>query len=204
MDEDKEFLEKFANMPLNAQTFRELAKAVVLKNGKNLTKEQKIETAKVLIKTFEEGKDPRELMGISDKEMANMYSYGFSLFNAGKFEEAKCMFYYMLAIAPFNPIFSNCLGMCYHKLKDYQNAAKYYYQSAFIDVDNPLPYFYAYDCFDKLNDPVSCMEVLGLVLSRAKKDVRYKPIEEKARALVEAVYKQHPDLFVRLNTKEAK
>lgn len=204
MTDDTNHYKKFADAPLTKETVRQAIKTAVMDNSKDVPSEVKQETAKVMLKFVEEGICPTQSMKLNDRDIANMYSYAYSLFNSGKYDEAKNMFLYLVNIVPNYASFANSLAACYHKMKQYDKAIEYYLTAAYMDEESPLYYFFAYDCFNELGDYLSCLEVLTIAIVRGRKDPKYAKLVDNALAIVDALAVNHPELFVRTESNEAK
>jgi len=180
--------EKIDGLP--TEDLRNLIKSVVLKMGSQFTKEEKKEHARMLIKIFEKGMTPKEVMEITDEEISQIYSYAYHLFSGGKYLEARELFKMLVLLEPRQGQFATALGVCFHRLKEYDNALSIYMLSAILLPSDPVPLFYAYDCFMKLNEPVSAGIMLCNVISRAGDQKSYAKIKEDAQKLLEELEKQ--------------
>lgn len=175
---------------IDSETVRKAIKATVSKMGPNVSKEEKIEQAKVLAKIFEQGMSPKEAMDISDEDIANLYQASFYYFETGKFRDACELFKFLCILDPMESEFSTALGTCYHRMKEYDNAIRSYMQSAFINPRDPVPLFYCFDCYLNLKDPVSAGIMLCNVIARAGDDPKYAKIKEKASLMMPAIEKE--------------
>lgn len=173
------------NMPITAEGMRTLIKAAVSKTGTQQTKEEKIEQAKLLVKIFEGGMIPKEAMKISDKELASLYSFAFELAKSGKYAEARELFKYLCMLDPTESDFALSLGVCHHHLKDYKFAATAYMLASALNFDDPVPYFYAYDCCMQLKNPVSAAIMLQNVIDKAGDDAKYAQMKQRAKVLLD-------------------
>ena len=180
------------NNPITKDTMRQLIKATVAKMGSKLTKDEKIEHAKLLVKIFEGGMSPKEAMAIKDEDLASMYSFGYSLANAGKYKEAREMFKYLYMLEPTRADFATALGVCHHQLKDYEYAANAYMVAFALNFEDPVPLFYAYDCFLNLNDTLGASIMLKSAIEKAGDEEKYAKMKEKAQALLDGLKNMKP------------
>lgn len=164
-------------------------KEAVSKLGPEITKEEKIRQAKLLLNIFENGVTPMRAMGMADRDIAPIYALAFNMFRAGKFAESAEYYKVLLLLDPFRPSFSMALGACYHRLKQYDKAALLYMQASLYDNVDPLPFFYCYDCFMHLNDPQSAAIMLPNVIERAGTIEKYKAIKQRAQLLLDEYLK---------------
>lgn len=175
---------------ITSESLREMIKSTVKKMGPQFSKEQKKEHAKLLLKIFEQGMSPREAMGIADQEIAQIYSYAYHLFSSGKYPEAKELFKMLLTLEPTHAGFATALGVCHHRLKEYEMALECYMLSAALNGSDPVPLFYAYDCCSNLKDPIPAGIMLCNVISRAGDQPLYAKIKERAQLLLDELQKQ--------------
>jgi len=165
-------------------------KSAVSKLGSKLSKEEKSEHAKLLVNIFEKGMTPKEAMKISDQEMAQIYSYAYHQFSGGKYEEARELFKMLLTLEPQNSNFATALGVCHHRLKAYEYALYCYMLSSVLAPTDPVPLFYAYDCFMNTNDEVSAGVILCSVIARAGDQPQYAQIKADAQLRLEPLQKK--------------
>lgn len=167
------------------EEIREYIKETVNKLGPQIPKEQKKEVAKLFVKIFEQGVPPKNAMGISDEELTQLYSFAYHQFTGEKYEDARELFKFLLTLDPANHSYATCLGVCHHRLKNYEFALQAYMLAAFLDRTDPLPLFYAYDCFQHLNDEASAAAMLCNVIARAGDNKVYETIKKNSEILLE-------------------
>jgi type III secretion system low calcium response chaperone LcrH/SycD len=145
-----------------------------------ISPDRQVYIKQVLTKLVDNNAFVKEAFGISDQMMETCYANAYNLFKAGKYQEAIKFFDALREIDFKNPRYSLALGACYHYLKDYDAAAGNYYICKEIDVFNPIPCFYLYDCLLKLNQPLFAVNALSEVIARCGDDPAYQSIKEKA------------------------
>lgn len=175
---------------LNSESIREQIKSIVSKMGPNVSKEEKKEHAKLLLKIFEKGMSPREAMQISDLDISQIYSFAYSKFNSGKYSDACELFKMLVLLEPMKSDFATSLGVCHHRLKNYKEALSAYMLGAALNPTDPVPIFYAYDCFLNLEEKASACIMLCNVISRAGDIPKYAKIKERAKLLLETLEKE--------------
>lgn len=153
--------------------------------GPQHSKEEKVRLGKMLLDVLESGKTPLEAMGIPDKEIGPIYVVAYNLFVAGKYQEAMGHFKVLCSLDPTRVSFAMALGTCYHKLKDYMQAAILYLRAGSFDAVDPLPFYYAYDCFVNLKDYGSATVVLSEAIRRCGDVPKFQPMKEKAQLLIQ-------------------
>lgn len=176
--------------PLSKDELHQHIKSAVSKLGPNVSKEEKIEHGKILVKIFEKGMLPKEAMNISDEEIAQLYSFAYHQFSEGKYEDARELFKMMLSLEPLNPDFATALGVCHHRLKDFEYALQCYMLATMAAPDNPVPLFYAYDCFMNLNDEVCAGIMLCNVIAKAGNETKYEHIKSDAQIRLDQLQKK--------------
>jgi type III secretion system low calcium response chaperone LcrH/SycD len=135
------------------------------------------------------GKPVSEVMGFKKDDINNFYLFGYNLFRGGKFDLAISMFTFLTFLEPNVGKYRFALAAAYHKKKDFKSAAAHYFAAAFIDHLNPLPYYYASDCFVEMGETDSAILALTSVIMRAEKDPLYEKILTRAQAMKEALIK---------------
>jgi len=165
-------------------------KQTVNKLGPNVSKEQKKEYAKLMVKIFEKGMSPKDAMEISDEMVAQIYSYAYSKFSAGHYSDARELFKVMLSLEPLNADFATALGICHHKLKDYEYALYCYMLGTFLDLKSPVCLFYAYDCYASQNNDVAAGVMLCNVIARCGSEPMYDHIRNDAQVRLAALEKR--------------
>ncbi len=169
---------------------REVIKSSVSKMDPKVSKEEKKEHAKTLLKIFEKGMTPKEAMAISDLEISEIYSYAYQLFLGGHYDKAQVLFHILTILEPSKSNFAIALGVCYHKLKDYDHAEGAYMLASINDPDDPLPLFYAYDCFLQQGKNYIASIMLNNVIVRSGTQSKYAKLKAKAEDLLEEVEKK--------------
>lgn len=175
---------------IKQEEVRDYIKSAVNKLGPKFSKDEKKEHAKLLVKIFEQGLPPKEAMGLKDEEIAELYSFAYHKFSSQKYQDAREMFKVLLSLDPYNPYYSTALGICHHRLKNYEYALPCYMLSYFLDQANPVNLFYAYDCYINLKDDVSAAIMLSNVIAKSGELSTYAQMKKKAEALFEVLHKK--------------
>lgn len=181
------------------ETLKEKIKATVKSAGKDLSSEMKKDLAKMLFNIFSKGISPKEAMGISQNELSEIYGFAFSLFSAGKYEDSMQLFKMLLTLDPSDSNFATSVGTCYHRLKDYEGALVYYLSAMSLNQTDPIPAFYAYDCFMNLNCEPWALVMLEYTIIRAGDQKPYELMVQKAVLLAEPLEKKVIDQFFKEN-----
>ncbi len=139
---------------------------------------------------------PKDAMGLNDEMIEGMYSFGYRLYNTGKYEQAVQLFRLLVMFDPSQPKFAMGLGACFHMMKDYENAATTYVLCSIIDPLNPLPHYHASDCYVQLNQPENAVIALQLSIDRCNGKEEFRLIKERAQLSLDAINEQLKDKTV--------
>ena len=113
-----------------------------------ITEEKIAEAAK----SFASGATLKEVRGITNDELEAVYSFGFSYYNTGRFEDAQKLFEFLVLFDHLNTKYWFALGAVQQARKDFQKAIASYGYSSFLDLENPKPQFHAAECYLALGD----------------------------------------------------
>lgn len=149
------------------------------------------EKYKVILKQIiKDGKKPKDVLGFSDEMIEHIYSYGYRLFNLGNYKKARDVFLALQVLVPDDPRFSLALGSSYHRLKEYLEALRFYYMCGNQDKDNPMPFFYMYDCFMQgkfLGDAEICLQT---VIARCGNRKFFAALKRRCQLTLDTLHKQ--------------
>lgn len=173
-----------------SEILRQMIKDTVIKMGPNFTKEEKQAQAKMLVKVFEQGMAPKDVLNFSKADMTQIYSFAYSLFSGGKYAQACEMFKMLMVLDPYQIDFVKALGVCYHRMKNYKFALNAYSLNSVLAPDDPVPLFYAYDCYKNLNEPIACGMMLCKLIKVAGDKPEYAKLKERAEMLLGVLEKE--------------
>lgn len=114
--------------------------------------EDKAKIKNTLMEFFEMGTPPAQAMKYPEDELELMYSYSVSLYEGGKYSDARNGFHQLFTLNAQDPRYSFGYAASLHKLKAYEKAAEYYIVAANIDKSNPAPWGHAADCYMQLKN----------------------------------------------------
>lgn len=181
-------------MPKNDLDIEHMIEKTMDKLSGQLKEREKPAVEKMLRKVFIDGKTPKEAIGLTEKELETMYSYGYNLFTHGKFKDARLMMEHLLSLDPQERYALGC-GASFHQLKDYERAAGYYLLAFQLSKEeqNPLPLYYAYDCFKNLNELRSAALMLEYTIGAAGDKPEHAILKERAMRTRESVFRDIRD-----------
>lgn len=171
-------------------TIKDAIKTSIKQLGQELPNDKKLEVAKVLLKSATQTLEPKDVLNISEKDIARLYSFGYSLYNQGLYKDACEIFKVLLMIDYSEAEFMFCLASCYHRLKDYNTAAGLYIAYHQFENNDPLALFYAYDCFMNLNAREAAAGSLAVVVKMTENKDEYKSLYNKAKMLLDKLEKE--------------
>jgi|GEM_PF-6043636 len=132
---------------------------------------------------MEQAKGFMELLGITAEQVEFAYEYGLGLYQAGKYDEAKHVFYLLSQLNEKDPRFPFAYASCCSKLKDLTAAIQYYSLSAMLDGENPAVWYNIGDCYlQKQEFKLSAM-MLDVAIDKAGVHPEHSSIRNDAESL---------------------
>lgn len=144
-----------------------------------------------LVDNFCKGMMPKDALGIGDSNTEALYADAYQLYNTGQYEEAKKIFATLFMIDPLDARFPFGIAASCHMMKDYERATNWYFKTSLFDPDNPVPHYHASDCHLRLNDPISAVASLRLVVDRCGEKIQYQNIKQRAEMTIDNLLKMH-------------
>lgn len=132
-----------------------------------------------LVKVFEEGASPKEALNLTQDFIDEIYENGYHLFQSGKFKDALSFFNVLRNLDAMDARFTLAIAITFHRMKKYEEAVGNYVLYAALEPKDPLPYYYLYDCFSKLNLPLASARVLEVAHKLAEKDPQYADLNNR-------------------------
>jgi len=157
----------------------------------------------ILKQIVKDGKKPKDVLGFSDEMIEHMYSYGYRLYNLGDYKKARDVFLALNVLVPEDPRFTLALGSAFHRLKEYLEALRCYFTCGKQQPDNPMPFFFMYDCFIQgklLGDAEICLQE---VMRRCGDEEVFVPLKERCKLMLETLRKQISDIEAAQKATEA-
>lgn len=158
-----------------------------------LTPEQMRMQEEVLIKIFEEGKTVYEAVGVSKESLEYLYTHAYHLYNSGKYEDAKQIFFILNFLDPKDLRFSYSIAACYHMTKKYEPAILLYLECLLKDPHNPLLCWHLADCYNQVGKKVSALLMLKMCIRFANQDPAFQPLKTRG---------EHELAFIEREVKE--
>jgi tetratricopeptide (TPR) repeat protein len=99
-----------------------------------------------------EGERWKELLGISDKALSQLYKGAKWLLEVKRYQEAESAFYILATLDAAQPVFWLGLGHAHFHQKEFNEALAAYQSQAQCDPSAFWPHLYAATCFEALQD----------------------------------------------------
>ncbi|CUI17678.1 putative type III secretion chaperone SycD/LcrH [Candidatus Protochlamydia naegleriophila] len=141
----------------------------------------------LILYLLEQGIISRESLHLDEENAKKLYERAYQLYSAGKYREAKGLFAILLLLDSTDYNFIYGMATCCLMLKEYGEAARGYIQCGIVDAQNPMPYFYAADCYLHNNDWISACVALRIVIKRAQGKPEYVEITHRTQLTLDAL-----------------
>jgi len=158
-----------------------------IKPGVSEKDKQKITSA--LLTMYGKGVPLGDAMGFSEGDLHQIYRFAYSEFYAGQYAVACELFKVLFHLRPSLNELATAIGVCHHRMGEYRLAISSYMLAGAMTPEDPVPYFYAYDCYKNLNRPFQTFIMLSTVIEKCKDRPEYAKLKEKAQILLDSVNK---------------
>lgn len=140
-----------------------------------------------------EGVLSEEALGITSQESEKIYSHGKKLYDSGKYRDALAVFSILTLLNPRMPAYLYGLASSCYMLKNLDEAIEAYLEYAAIVPNDPTPYFYVSNCYEKKNDVFSAMVTLQAVVNRAGDQLKYQELKNRAVLILDYLKKMNTE-----------
>lgn len=154
-----------------------------------------------LEKIFKEGKGVYEAVGVSKESLEYIYSHGYSLYKAGKYDDAIRIFHILNFLNGSDTRFLFSLAACHHMKKNYQEALVLYTSCHAHDRKNPVLMWHIADCYLGLGKKMNALLCLKLAASLAKEDAKFDPLRIRAEGEAATLEKEIDEEFSKVEKK---
>jgi len=116
--------------------------------------------------TAEHGATLKEIHGISDVAMENIYAHAYHFYNEGRLDEAEKFFRFLCLYDLRNPDYFIGLGAVQQLKKNYERACEFYSLAYLIAEDNFNPLYYIGQCQLLLGNYVKALQSFKILVER--------------------------------------
>ena len=132
----------------------------------------------------------KKLIKINDANIKKIYNKARNFYNSGKYKDAQTLFSTLILFERNNPIFLYGFAACSFLSNDIDLALDAFFEYAILVPDDPLPYYYISNCFEKKNDPRSAAIAMQTVIERAGNQAKYQELKHLAQLAVSSFARQ--------------
>jgi type III secretion system low calcium response chaperone LcrH/SycD len=165
------------------------------KNGVNLDKidfnnpEFVEKVAKNILQKMEEnpGMTLKDAIGISHSALEQIYSLAYQFYYQGKYAEALSLFEFLAGTSPDNYKYVLGLAASYHQIKAYDEAFAGFYIALHLEPHNPIPAYYATDCFLKQNLNEEALELAELTAEICDNRPEYAKLKQRCKMIAKTL-----------------
>lgn len=135
----------------------------------------------------------KETLNLNPETAQSIYEQAYQLYSAGQYAKAKSLFSVLLVFNPTEFQFLYGYATCCFMQKEYETGADCFVHCGELDSSNPLPYFYAADCYIQLQDLLSTCTALKMAVKRAGEQPEYAEIKHRAQLTLDALTNPQED-----------
>lgn len=110
------------------------------------------------------------------------------------------MFRFLCLLDPSSAKFRLGLAATNHRLKNYDAAIMLYFCVTNVNPENPLPFFYCYDCYMNMDNPFGAYCVLKSAVEICKDRPEHAQLKARCEQMIEGLQEK----LEALKTKETK
>lgn len=166
---------------------KQFVETILAKNNIKIPDSEVEKFVKVLKAVLIEGKPIKETVGFSDNLIEQFYHAGVSLYRLGHYAKANELFRFTCLMNENIPKYMQALAASYHKMKVYPLAIKSYFLWGLQEPANPLPFYYLFDCYEKMNMIVDQELSIHEALARCGDNPDYKILKGKLEMILEGL-----------------
>ncbi|MGC8718448.1 MAG: SycD/LcrH family type III secretion system chaperone [Thermodesulforhabdaceae bacterium] len=130
----------------------------------------------------------QEVKGFTDEQMEAIYSIGYNLYQAGKYNDAVQVFTWLGIFNPFVSKYWLGLGASLQMIKDFENALNAYAVAAITsEPEDPVPHLHAGECYVGMGDIEEAGKAFQMAADFSKDKPKYAKTYQKALAFLEII-----------------
>lgn len=135
--------------------------------------------------------DDASSLDLSKDALTALYSMGYTLYQQGKYSDARPFFRLLTMVDSFDCRYWMGLAACHQKLKDYLQAVEYYSVAALQGHQNPYVHFHAAECYFGAGLPEKGLQALDSAIEAAKNSPGHESLLAQLR-LIQASWSGKP------------
>lgn len=148
---------------------------------------ENLDDAQELIDFFADGGTIKDAKGLDAETLEAIYQVAYNLYQNGKYEQALKIFRVLGLFDHYEKKYFMGLAACLKVLEQYDNAIEAYSFATMLDVNDPMPGFYAGECHLALANYEEALSGFTAALHFASKSDQYNDIKKKAETMLKFV-----------------
>ncbi len=136
-----------------------------------------------VLENLEKGMPLQQAVGLSDESMEEIYSLAYGFYNQGKFTESLSLFQFLSSASPTTYKYILGLASSLHQLQSYEEAAIGFCYAFNLDPDDPIPTYFATDCFLKLNRNEEAEELADVTIAICGDKPEFQELKTKCELI---------------------
>lgn len=129
----------------------------------------------------------KDATGISDEALEQVYSLAYNYYNQGKYIESISLFEILTGACPKTYKYVLGLAASYHQIQAYNDAFLGFYIALNLEPENPIPAYYATDCFLKQNLREEAQEFAEMTSCICADRPEYAHLKERCQLILESL-----------------
>lgn len=177
-----------------SDTINEVINDIVAATVKDNPEIDKEDMLRVMNEVFVDGKPFYETLNVEKDLIDYIYSIGYQSYQSGKYSDALQAFNLLRTLDPSNIDAILGKGLTFKEMKKYHQAIGEFYFYASIQLDDPYPYWYMYECFDALDDLCGVGSSLGAVIYICKETGEFDQLLAQAEIALDKVVSEELEI----------
>lgn len=155
-----------------------------------LTEQQMQEVTASILDFIKKGGTFQEVKGLDEATMETTYAVAYNLYNSKKYEDAEKVFMFLSLMNHYEKKYFLGLGACRQVLKKNKEAIEAYIYASLLDLEDPMPPFYAASCHMAMGDKEAAIKAYDAAADLAGGKEQFRDIEQQSRNMMELLEKR--------------
>ncbi|WP_249168518.1 type III secretion system translocator chaperone SicA [Erwinia sp. E602] len=138
-----------------------------------------------LLDAIQNGATLKDVHGVSNETMQDVYSLAYDFYHHGKLNDAEGLFRFLCIYDFYNPEYAMGLAAVYQLKKNYSKAIDFYALAYSLSKQDYRPMFYAGQCNLMLRRAVQARKCFEIIINQCDDSVLIKKAEAYLSALAE-------------------